>query len=319
MASLNRKQEPPLGIPDAATLAAVIPVVDGPGPRPWHDRQLSTSHADICVRQTTGKRLPILLLHGGGLCKEVFDQQLASPLGSLHRMIAIDLPGHGASSDAFEPKRTYRLEGLADLALEVLECLGIDHAVVVGASLGGWIGLQMIQSFPGLIGLMLSGTGLGDFGDAAFRPNLPSLPELRLWDDGKPSNEQIEAFLRKSLGEFAGVAFAHLVKRADARAMGLVRRDIGLNSIEVRAAADVAGTPIMVVNGATGPAEGGTETAAAEPEGRGARTHHILPQTGPAPYLDLPTVYNDLLERFMRRMVRRERGLLTSPMLWYGG
>src|SRR6202161_2365364 len=79
--------------------------------RCWRDSMISTSHADISVRQTTGKKLPILLLHGGGLCKETFDRQLESSLGAQYRMIAIDLPGHGASSDAFDPDRTYRIEG----------------------------------------------------------------------------------------------------------------------------------------------------------------------------------------------------------------
>ena len=112
---------------------------------------------DISVRQTLGKKLPILLLHAGGLCKETFDRQLESSLGAQHRMIAIDLPGHGASSDAFDPDRTYRIEGLADVALEVLERLDIDDAVVVLApSLGGWVVLQMIQTFQGLVGLALT-------------------------------------------------------------------------------------------------------------------------------------------------------------------
>jgi hypothetical protein len=33
----------------------------------------------------------------------------------------------------------------------------------------------------------------------------------------------------------------------------------------------------------------------------------------------VPMVYNHLLEQFMERMARRERELLASPALWYGG
>jgi pimeloyl-ACP methyl ester carboxylesterase len=299
--------------PAVSALSAVP--FEGLVTRPWYDRMISTSHADISVRQTTGKKLPILLLHGGGLCKEEFNRQLESSLGAQYRMIAIDLPGHGASSDAFDPDRTYRIEGLADLALEVLERLDIDDAVVVGASLGGWVGLQMIQTFPGLVGLALTGTPLGD---AAGPSRAPELPEFELLSENAPTDDQIDAFLRLSLGDLAGAPFARAVKRTDARAMKLICRDISSNAYEFWQAGASA-TPIMVVNGANGAAADAGEAVAAESGARPARTHYGIPHAGLAPFLDAPMVYNHLLEQFMERMARRARELLASPALWYGG
>src|SRR5271155_243872 len=213
MTSVPIKQAAIDDFPRPAVSALSAVPFEGLETRPWYDRMISTSHADISVRQTKGKKLPILLLHGGGLCKEVFDRQLESSLGAPYRMIAIDLPGHGASSDAFDPDRTYRIEGLADLALEVVERLDIDDAVVVGASLGGWVGMQMIQTFPGLVGLALTGTPLGD---PALPSKAPELPEFELLSENAPTDDQIDAFLRLSLGDVAGAPFARAVKRTDA-------------------------------------------------------------------------------------------------------
>ena len=182
---------------------------------PWRASVLSTRRADISIRQTMGTKLPILLLHGGRSCKDIFDRQLASHLGAQHRMIAIDWPGHGASSDAFNPARTYCLDGLADLAVEVLEALDIDVAVVVGASLGAWVGLQMIEGFPGLAGLALTGASLANIDDAPF---------------------------------------GHAAHRTDARAIDLLRRDIEANAMRLaRVAASESAPPIMVVDGAERP------------------------------------------------------------------
>ena len=309
MSNLQLKQAASVDFPKPALSVLSSVPIGGSESRPWHDSMISTSHAEISVRQTTGKKLPILLLHGGGLCKEAFDRQLEGSLGAEYRMIAIDLPGHGASSDAFDPDRTYRIEGLADVALEVLERLGIDNAVVVGASLGGWVGLQMLQTFPGLMGLTLTGTLSGD-------PAMPlSAPELL---EVGPTDEEVGAFLRRSLGDLSGAPFARAAKRTDARATKLIGEDVRSNAGELwPVGASASATPIMVVNGARGVR---TELGAvAAAEGRSALTHYAIPHAGPTPFLDVPMIYNHLLERFMQRMVRRERQLLASPALWYGG
>ena len=74
-----------------------------------------------------------------------------------HRLISFDLPGHGQSSDAIDPGRSYTRPGLADAAVELVDKLGVTEAIVFGWSLGGHIGIEMIPRFPGMRGLMISG------------------------------------------------------------------------------------------------------------------------------------------------------------------
>src|SRR5206468_510625 len=88
----------------------------------------------------------------------VFRNQMEGPLGQRYRMLAPDLPGHGDSSDAVDPVRSYSMPGYADAMVEVLSLMGIDKAIVFGWSLGGHNGLEMISRFPGLLALMITGT-----------------------------------------------------------------------------------------------------------------------------------------------------------------
>lgn len=109
---------------------------------PWADRALVTSHGRVAVRETTGVGLPLVLVHGNSGCKDVFRGQLCGALGARHRMVAVDLPGHGASDDALDPARSYTITGYADLVVEVTEILGLARYALLGWSLGGHVALE---------------------------------------------------------------------------------------------------------------------------------------------------------------------------------
>jgi pimeloyl-ACP methyl ester carboxylesterase len=60
-------------------------------------------------------------------------------LAKNNRLIALDLPGHGWSSDAPDPIRSYTLPAFADAAVAVFGKMGVTEAVVFGRSLRGHI------------------------------------------------------------------------------------------------------------------------------------------------------------------------------------
>ncbi|MHA6685206.1 alpha/beta fold hydrolase [Mesorhizobium sp. A556] len=119
---------------------------------------IQTDHAALSVIDSDGSGRPILLIHGNSSCKEVFDQQFADPLLADFRLIAFDLPGHGASENAKDPAKTYNFAGYADVAEQVLRQLGLQKPVVFGWSLGGHIALEMVGRNMELAGVMISGT-----------------------------------------------------------------------------------------------------------------------------------------------------------------
>ncbi|KAL1594800.1 hypothetical protein SLS59_008613 [Nothophoma quercina] len=135
------------------------------------DFTLETSHGIISITDTGLKndRPALLLLHGNSSSSKIFRHILTSQtLSSQYRLITFDLPGHGASSNALHPEKSYTMAGYADLAVHILEHLSVESVIVLGWSLGGHIALEMVallktasergSRIVELKGLVLTGT-----------------------------------------------------------------------------------------------------------------------------------------------------------------
>jgi pimeloyl-ACP methyl ester carboxylesterase len=92
----------------------------------------------------------LLLLHGTRRTRAMWRHQLDG-LADGFRVLALDLPGHGTLADV-----PFRLADATDLAAAVIEALPAGRAVVVGSSLGGYVGMDLAARRPGLVaGLVL--------------------------------------------------------------------------------------------------------------------------------------------------------------------
>lgn len=112
----------------------------------------------------------LLLLHGNSSSSKIFRHIIESPtITSRWRVVSLCLPGHGSSSKSTKPYKSYHMHGYADLAIRILQHLNIEDVVVLGWSLGGHIGIEMIELLddPATLsnnkkivmkGLMLTGT-----------------------------------------------------------------------------------------------------------------------------------------------------------------
>jgi pimeloyl-ACP methyl ester carboxylesterase len=89
-----------------------------------------------------------VLVHGIA-CHRAFMAPQVRFLRARHRVVAIDLRGHG-DSDA--PRQRYTIQALADDVGWICEQLDLERAVVVGHSLGGLVALQLAGARPDLIG-----------------------------------------------------------------------------------------------------------------------------------------------------------------------
>lgn len=87
---------------------------------------------------------PLLLLHGLGATKSSW-LSIIPRLARHHRVIAIDIPGFGASSKPIAP---YDAPWFANQAFVVLDKLGIESACVAGNSMGGRIAMEMAMRRP---------------------------------------------------------------------------------------------------------------------------------------------------------------------------
>jgi pimeloyl-ACP methyl ester carboxylesterase len=265
-------------------------------------RTLATGVADIAVRESGGGGPTVLMLHGNSSCKEIFARQFDSPLGERFRLIAMDLPGHGASSDARDPASGYILSGYVSTALEVLWQLGVTRAAVFGWSLGGHVALDMISRFPGLTGVMISGT-----------PPVPGTPEGAAL--GFQQNASMALSSTAAWSEADAETYAHVIVGPDApsepfilaaarRTHAIAREIFFANALagvvdDQRRIAETARTPLAIVNGAEDPflnaAYFDTLRYANLWDGR----VHRLAGVGHAPFWEAPALFNPLFERFV--------------------
>ncbi|MEL7214126.1 MAG: alpha/beta fold hydrolase [Pseudomonadota bacterium] len=90
----------------------------------------------------TGQGPPLVLLHGAGVDLDLWAPQMAA-YAAHHRVIALNLPGHGAS-----PMVLNGVPGMADAVVQTLDALGIDRCAVIGLSLGGMVALEIAGRWP---------------------------------------------------------------------------------------------------------------------------------------------------------------------------
>lgn len=262
-----------------------------------HD--VETSHGRIAVEETRGRGLPLLLIHGNSSCREVFRHQLDAPLAERRRVIAFDLPGHGESSDAPDPMRSYTRSGLADAAVELLEHMGIREAAVFGWSLGGHVGIDMLSRFPGMRGLMISGTP--PVRRNRMAEGFIGSPGSGLAGKEHLTDAEIEAFAKGMLGEpvepFLRAAIARTDGRFRKRLFEVARTGEGEDQREA-----VEGSPVLigVANGAADPVINLDYIDSVAYAHLWERRCHRVEGVGHAPHWRAPEEFNALLERFLR-------------------
>ncbi len=106
---------------------------------------------------TRGEGSPMYVLHGGpGLDHRYFGRSLTE-LENIHELYYIDLRGHGKSSKA--DTKTYTLETFADDIDAMRRELGHEKIIILGHSMGGYVGLLYSLNYPAhLDRLILVGT-----------------------------------------------------------------------------------------------------------------------------------------------------------------
>jgi pimeloyl-ACP methyl ester carboxylesterase len=108
-----------------------------------------------------GEGDPLILVHGFCESKAIWKDFIPT-LSRRFRVIALDLGGFGDSAD-FLPKPA-KVETLAEQVNDLWLQLGIDRAVMIGHSLGGYVSLAFAEKYPDkLLGLgLFHSTALAD-------------------------------------------------------------------------------------------------------------------------------------------------------------
>lgn len=105
----------------------------------------------------------IVFLHGTRLCRTAWTPQIAD-LSDTYRVLAIDLPGHGALADI-----PFTLATARETVARVIDDHTTGRAVLVGLSLGGYVAMDVAAARPDLVrGLVLSGATAEPTGSRAI-------------------------------------------------------------------------------------------------------------------------------------------------------
>jgi pimeloyl-ACP methyl ester carboxylesterase len=94
-----------------------------------------------------GDGIPVVLLHGLTATRRYVVMGSRSLERSAHRVVAYDARGHGQSTPALDPA-AYGYEDLGRDLVAVLDGLGIERAVLAGASMGAHTALWLALSAP---------------------------------------------------------------------------------------------------------------------------------------------------------------------------
>jgi pimeloyl-ACP methyl ester carboxylesterase len=120
------------------------------------------------VETGRSKERPVLFIHGFSQCWFAWKRQLSSDLADDHRLVAMDIRGHGLSD---KPRDGYTDSRLwADDVNAAIQALGLDHPILCGWSYGPLLILDYVRHYgeDGIGGIIFVGgvTKLGS--DAAM-------------------------------------------------------------------------------------------------------------------------------------------------------
>ena len=105
----------------------------------------------------------LVLIHGSNSHLQTWEAMIAELAGD-HRLISVDLYGHGMTGP--NPGGKYDAQTNIDLVTKVLDKVGVNKAVWVGNSMGGWLawraGLAVPERVSGLVLIDASGAQTGE-------------------------------------------------------------------------------------------------------------------------------------------------------------
>jgi pimeloyl-ACP methyl ester carboxylesterase len=276
---------------------------------------LQTDHGLISISHTNLNNASptLLLLHGNSSSSEIWRHvQASASFTSRWRIIAFDLPGHGSSSDAPNPERSYTQRGYAELAVHILKHLKVESVVVLGWSLGGHVGIEMVPLLEGggvsMKGLMIIGAppALGPeqlmqgFLMPAASPDATShmmLPGKRDWTE-----EETVAFAHATAGEPFEQWMEDCARRTDGRAREcMFAAFVGGAGVDQRRVVEGEDVLIAVVNGGREPFVNLDYLDGIKWKNLWKRRCVRMEGLGHAPFWERPEVFEGLLEEFLEQ------------------
>lgn len=255
---------------------------------------IDTVNIGDTVVRISGAGTPLVFVHGFTTTAEFWREQV-EPFSSRHRVIRINLPGHGVSP---RPEgRDYTIEAFVDDVLKVFQALEIKEALLVGLSMGGTVAQHFTLNYPDRVrALVLVGAtahGLG--ADVNVDNVLKAIEDLGV----VVASQHV---IDRSFGHARSAELLAFAKDEVAHTPAFVARQAiaSLNAADSRARLSEIGVPTMIVVGnediITPPGE--SEVLARHIPGSRLE---VIVDAGHFPMLEQPESFNELLAGFIAR------------------
>jgi pimeloyl-ACP methyl ester carboxylesterase len=314
-------------------IVPVPPLQDTVDARTLADAESRFVEADgieVHYRETGQGTLAIVLMHGFGASTFSW-REVTGPLAERGRVIVYDRPAFGLTErpmrgqwdpDDYAGGSPYSPEAQADLAIALMDALGIDRAVLVGHSAGGSIAMIAALRHPERVeALVLVDAAVYTEGGppAAVYPLL-STPQLR----------RIGPLVARSIGGAAGDRFLDLAWHDATRITDEVRAgyrtplavddwDRALWELTIARSPQRLGERVSEISCPTLVVTGDDDRIVPTDDSRrlvreipGAELA-VVEDAGHVPHEEQPTVFVNAVYRFLDTLPLAQEGCLSSP------
>jgi len=244
-----------------------------------------------------GEGHPLVLLHGLGGCWRDWEPQLDA-WRDRYRVIVIEHRGHGRSDRITGPVTT---EAFAADAAALCRDLGVEHAGVVGLSMGGMIAQKLALAEPALVEALVlcdTGTHLGERASAwlraeAGRVRAHGFPDAR----GDVAGSTI--WSRYTLAQQPEVARGNIRESQSTDPASWAEAALAVAAHDTRADVARIACPTLVI---WGDEDGALPAKLADPlaAALGAALV-VIPDAGHVCNLEQPAAFNRAVEEFLNR------------------
>jgi non-heme chloroperoxidase len=243
---------------------------------------------------------PILFIHGFSQCWLAWSRQMNSDLAKDHRLVAMDMRGHGLSE---KPRDGYGESKLwADDVNAVLQSLRLEQAVLSGWSYGSLVILDYIRHYgeDAVGGIHLVGgiTKLGsDEAMSVITPEFLALVPGFFSTDAEDSARALESLLRLCFARELSQADLYLMLGYNVSVPPYVRQALFSRSFDNDDLLPKIRKPVLITHGT---AEAIVKPAVVDQDKSGMPHAQVqmIPNAGHAPFWDDPASFNQRLKTF---------------------
>jgi pimeloyl-ACP methyl ester carboxylesterase len=253
------------------------------------------------------------MIHGSGWSQKVFAKQFDSVLAGTWRLLALDLPGHGASDDAQDPQASYSITGFAECIEDVIDQFGLPRLALFGWSLGGHLAIEVASRSDRVAGLMVTGAPPVPPGFIGMLRGFHPSFDMLLASKQNFSQRDRDRFTHLSFGKIADPAFAEMILRTDGRVRTRFSQSMMRGEgADQRRTVEQASVPVAFVNGEDDPFVRASYLSSLDVPLLYGEKPLIVEGAGHAPFWEKPTEFNALLDGFLQMVTANEDGASRS-------